>query len=352
MFSRDVQVLEVGGRGGVYQHSLEVARALAEAGYSVTLHTASDPEIEDERVRLCRCFSWKRKTRFFRGPLIAFGFLFLTVPHILKQSGTVWVQGTFKPLLTMYALGMLRLSNRRTIFSPHNLFTRYGGATERFYMQRCLRLAHIVVSYNDTDAEILESLQIKVARIPLFMYLPFVSEKTLTAWRKRLQHSSPDICVVGQLRLDKNLPMLVRAASAAGKSLVLMGEDAGALEEVEAEISRLPHNTTTVLEGFFPLEDLAAVVALTGAVALPYSVASQSGVAALAKAYDAKVIAYATGGLKEQADVLVGSLLDSDWEKVLREHALHTPHRDVRAPKPYSEAQIATLVSLFEEASR
>ncbi|MGF9648059.1 glycosyltransferase [Pseudarthrobacter oxydans] len=344
-----IHVLEVGGRGGVFQHSLATCIALTDRGHEVTLHTASDPEIEDKRVRLCRCFSWRRKTKIFRGPFIALGFIFLTIPHLLRNSGIFWIQGTFKPPLTMFAIAMLRLMRRRTIFSPHNLFLRYGSRLQAAFMTRCLRLANLVVSYNDNDAQELQAAGIRQSRIPLFMYYPVIAPKTVDYWRKKLRNVGAGVCAVGQLRTDKNLPMLIQAAALAETPLIVMGEDAGSLTEVKDTISRLPQARVAVFEGFYPLEDLAAVIALTGAVALPYSVASQSGVAVLAKAYGAKVIAYGIGGLKEQTDITVGSLAAEDWQKVLKEHAVYDANRVVEITRMSSASEVDSLTKLIGE---
>lgn len=344
---KKIQILEVGGRGGVFQHSLAVCIALAEAGHEVTLHTATDPEIEDDRVILCHCFTWRRDQAHFRGAAIALSFLFATVPHLLRQHGIFWVQGLFKSPLTFLLLAVLRLLHRPALFSPHNLFPRYGGRLELLLVGGCFRLAKRVITYNVEDAAKLASMGIDQSRVTLMMYTPIVTEPVISQWREKINQIGAGVCAVGQIRADKNLPMLVEAAAEANVPLLIMGPDTGSAKDVEACIANHPGSSIAFYEGFFPLEDLAAVIAITGTVALPYSIASQSGVAVLAKAYGAKVIAYGVGGLKEQADISLNTLSRLDWAHALKRHAKHDPNRTVPMPLLCTPQELQQLEALF-----
>lgn len=344
----EIHMMEVGGRGGVYQHSLAVCIALSEAGHKVTLHTSSDPEIIDSRVTMCHCFNWYRQARRFRSLRIGAAFALFTLPHVLSRPGAFWIQGLFKTPLTFLALVLSRLFGRDVLFSPHTLFTRHGGRSDQFIIDKCLAIAGRVVVYNDDDATTLHSQHIDHVRVPLSMYTPTVRPATIDRWRKTLEAQQAGVCSVGQIRSDKNLVMLVDAAVEASTPLIIIGPDTGAAAEVRERIDMHGWDRITIEEGYFPLEDLAAVIALTGTVALPYSVASQSAVAVLAQAYGAKVLAYGVGGLTEQADVVVGSLATIDWAKALREHAKYDENRQVPLPPPSSvleQEQLTRLVS-------
>ena len=48
-----VHLCEPGGRGGIFQHTVAVAEALAGVGVQVVLHTAQDAELRPEGVRFC-----------------------------------------------------------------------------------------------------------------------------------------------------------------------------------------------------------------------------------------------------------------------------------------------------------
>jgi glycosyltransferase involved in cell wall biosynthesis len=134
-----------------------------------------------------------------------------------------------------------------------------------------------------------------------------VPPATLDRWRARLGNGGPTVSAIGQIREDKNIPLLLEAAARSGVRVVVMGPDAGALraaeqraQEVDADVLFLP--------GYHDLEDLGAVITLTGVVVCPYAVASQSGVARLAASYGATVVGADVGGLGEQADVLIHEL--------------------------------------------
>ena len=333
-----VHLLEVGGRGGVFQHSLAVAVALHDQGKSVVLHTATDPELADIRITTCLCFDWKRDSGRLRTPRIALHFLLKTVPHVARQHGTIWVQGGFKTLLTLLALLVFRATHfRSTLFSPHNLFARHGSTMEQTLLSLSFRVPTSVVVYNTTDQRTLTRRKVSNELAPLLQYAPRITSAVLSKWKERLGPLGPRVCSAGQLRTDKNLPMLIDAAQRAGTPLVIIGSDSGAGPSIIAAINKHPTSNVELHEGFLPLEDIAAVIALTGLVALPYSVASQSGVAALAHRYGARVLAFSTGGLTEQADLLVNSLDEKDWAEALSAHVGDPVLNPVTEPAPVSE---------------
>lgn len=347
-----VHILEVGGRGGVFQHSLAVSITLTEAGHDVTIHTASDVEIEDERVALCRCFSWKRDVTNLRGLRITLRYLLRTLPHLLRLPGVFWVQGLFKTPLTLLTLILRRLVRTAAIFSPHTLFTRHGGKLDQFFIDRCLTTAGQVVTYNKDDAAKLIRNGVKQTQLPLLMYTPVVRQEVLDRWKIELESLQANVCSVGQIRADKNLTMLVQAAVASGTSLIIMGPDTGSAAEIREKISELKASNVSLFEGYYPLEDMAAVIGLTGTVALPYTIASQSAVAVLAKAYGAKVLACEVGGLTDQADITVPSLSVSDWTLALSKVPKYRNTQQVAVPQPSTLLEREQLTNLMLGACR
>ncbi|WP_081608410.1 glycosyltransferase [Crystallibacter crystallopoietes] len=339
-----VHIVEVGGKGGVFQHSLAVALCLVDAGVRVTLHTASDAELSHPRLKICPCFDWMRDAKRLRGPRIAGLYLVKTLPHINRLEGQVWLQGLFKIPLTLLSILLLRNRKDGIVFSPHTLFARHGGRFQQRLLDTCLRLAKRIVVYNSDDYERLSHLGQKVRLAPLLMHTPSVERDKLNYWKARIPNDKPVVCSVGQIRGDKNLDMLVEAAAAAGVHLVIMGPDTGALASVQNKILSYSHEVASVFEGYWPLEDMAAVVAVSGAVALPYSVASQSAVAVLGRAYGATVFAYNVGGLAEQADVVIPDLSASSWAKELR-NSIQLCHREPDGtPEPPKDAESQQLL--------
>lgn len=311
-------MFEAGGEGGVFQHTLAVSCALSDAGYDVVIHTSMTPEINDSRVTFCHCFSWRRQDKRWRPVRITLGFMFKTLPHLAARTGRiVWVQGLFKLPLTALTVGLLRLTRKKVLFSPHNLFSRNASRFETALISLTTRLASVNVIYNFEDELKLSTSEIRVERLPLMMYAPILETDRLDFWVEKLRKSNIQVCSVGQIRADKNLDMLVKACQSAGLGLAIMGQDKGALAGIRNSID--PNGSPIlILEGYFPLEDMASLVAVSDALVLPYSISSQSGAAGLAQAYGTTILAFNTGGLSAQADVLVDSLETEAWVEALR----------------------------------
>lgn len=343
-----LDVLEVGGRGGVFQHSLAACISLADAGHEVRLHTATDCEIEDTRITYCHCFDWKRDSRL-RALRVGFHFVFRTVPHLARQRGdAVWIQGTFKAFLTVMAIFVLRAAGKMVIFSPHNLFSRTGSKAEARFISQAVKISSKTIVYNRADADALRSAGIATKFLPLAMYAPIVPAERLAYWTGELGTKVDSVCSIGQIRPDKNIGLLIDACRETNTRLVVMGPDAGGQAEARAHVVE---GSPTVLwyEGYYPLEDMAAVIALVGSVALPYSQASQSAVAELASAYGATVIAYDTGGLRDQADILVSTLEVKDWANAIADRPVNGPsHMQGQSWEPNERLTVNELVTGIE----
>ena len=345
---KSIDVLEVGGRGGVFQHSLALCLELQKAGHTVTLHTATDCEIRDPLLEYCLCFDWKRN-RNLRSVKVALHFLTQTIPHIARRrNDATWVQGTFKPVLTLCAIVAFRLARKRVIFSPHNLFSRRGSRVEAGSILAAVRMSSQVVVYNSADADRLASCQPLPELLPLVMYAPSISAGTLRRWSALFPDPSKYVCALGQMRRDKNIGLLIDACRQAGTGLVVMGPAADGQAEAQSHLREGSPTPVLWLEGYYPLEDMAAVVALIGTVALPYAIASQSAVAELASAYGATVIAYDIGGLSEQADVLVGTLRVDDWADAIRHRPASTQIPMEVGLEPRRPSNARDLVNGFE----
>jgi glycosyltransferase involved in cell wall biosynthesis len=108
--------------------------------------------------------------------------------------------------------------------------------------------------------------------------------------------------------------------------LLVGGQEAGALAAAGARLERArADGRVTLREGFLEMADAAKLFAAADTVALPYTVASQSGVLLLAYGFCRPVIVYPSGGLVEavvdgetgwicaraDVDALVDALSDS-----------------------------------------
>src|SRR3954453_5406306 len=96
-----VHLVEQGGRGGVFQHTVAVAHALAQTGLEVKLHTARDAEFDPSTpgVTVCRCVEWYRGRRF-RRLMIGARYLGSTLPHLardIRKQDIAHVQGVWRP---------------------------------------------------------------------------------------------------------------------------------------------------------------------------------------------------------------------------------------------------------------
>lgn len=308
-----VNLIEIGGNGGVYQHAVAVGDALAEAGWEVRILTSRERELEPRLAATEDVLSWHRG-QALRGGRIVLDYLFRTVPRALLSRGLVWVQGSFKPPLTAVLLAVLRLGGRKPIFSPHNLFSRYGKKFERVGNWLCLKLASVVVVYNESDRQ---KVGPKAVLLPLLQYSPIISPTDMAPWRSLCADADIRVASIGQIRADKNLDLLIDACSKAGFSLLIVGSGPKGLVEALREKARTSTTSVTIVDRYLQMAEIAAVAATVGLLALPYTISSQSGVAVLGRAYGARTIGYAKSGLADQVDVTVDSLGVADWANAL-----------------------------------
>jgi glycosyltransferase involved in cell wall biosynthesis len=313
--TRTAHIVEVGGRGGVYQHAVAVADALAGRGVDVTLHTATDAELEPgPGVRVCRCVHWFRgaRPRALRPVLIALRYLLGTLPHLARRVGRGHVyhfQGEFKSLLTTAGLILQRsLPDRRVVQSRHNTFSRHGGRIDAFLMRRDIRLCHATIVFTEPDERRVRSWGGRPVRSPLVQHMPGVEPAARERWRERWQGEGPVLLFAGQVRRDKRLDVLLRAAAELERPAIVavVGEDMGEADAWRAEAQRLGVDVRWSL-GYVPLEEFVAAIEEADVIVCPYEIASQSGVLAVARNAGAVTVATDVGGLSELATVTVPS---------------------------------------------
>jgi glycosyltransferase involved in cell wall biosynthesis len=310
---RTVHIVEVGGRGGVYQHAVAVARALDARGVQVVLHTATDAELEAlGGVRTCRCVRWWRDLtpRALRPPIIALGYVLVTLPHLARRMrrGDVYhFQGEFKSVLTTLGLMLQRtLPGRRVVQSRHNTFSRHGGRLDEALMRLDSRLCDAVLVFSDADERRVRAWGGRPVRSPLAQYVPEVTGESARHWRARWTGPGPVLLFAGQVRADKRLDLLIEAAARLPRAatVAVVGEDMGQAERCRELAARRGVDVRWTL-GYTPLQSFAAALRAADVVVCPYDRASQSGVLAVARSVGAVTVASDVGGLAELATVTV-----------------------------------------------
>jgi glycosyltransferase involved in cell wall biosynthesis len=112
---------------------------------------------------------------------------------------------------------------------------------------------------------------------------------------------APVTLMFGQLRHDKGIGDLLEAVRRVPDLyLVMGGQDTGGLGEVAEQLAAPELAGRVVIrEGFLSMAEAAKLFAATDTVALPYQVASQSGVLLLSYGFARPVVVYPVGGLPE-----------------------------------------------------
>jgi len=310
----EVHVVEQGGHGGVFQHTAQLSRLLADREARVVLHTAKDHEdLDIENAQYCTCVNWFRGVRAkrIRDLLIVLSYLFVTLPHLARATRrrTTHMHGQFGGLLYVLTASVLSRTSERFAYSPHNVFVRGGGRVQSRLLEWTTSLADTVVVYSSADKKLLDHRSLaRVVVVPLVQYTPEVGEDCVRAWRELLAPRGPDIPLVvlaGQIRPDKGIDDFLNASAimSAPHQIAIVGPDAGYLEAAEKQADRLGINPVLHAD-FLDLRDFVAVLVAADVVVAPYKQASSSGVLALAIPLGTRAVAYPVGGLVESGAIL------------------------------------------------
>lgn len=305
-----VHLVEQGGRGGVFQHTVALARLLAANGIRVRLHTASDAELDADGadVSVCDCVDWLRQLpASIRRPALAARYVAKTLPHLVRETrgAVVHVQGTWNPALATLTLAALRGVAGRVVFSPHNTFSRTGSPVHDRLLRLDMRLAEAIVVFSDYDARRLSPSLVHVS--PLIQVVPPQSARD--DWRRTWGAGRDAVALfAGQLRPDKRLDRVISAISTMRDPplLAVVGEDKGSAVDWQTDAERAGVRSHWSI-GFQPLERFAAAIAAADVVVCPYEQASQSGVISLASQLGVPSVATRVGGLSETATFAVDS---------------------------------------------
>lgn len=305
-----VHLFEPSGYAGVFQHSCRLAELLGRHGVDVVLHTGHEHEdLRPAGVRLCPCSWWPRSSAF--GPLrsakIAARFVTRTLPHLREIAGpgsVLHVQGIAAGgALTALTLGLARMTGRRVVYSPHDLFSRRGRVDGGF-LRLALRLPHAVVVHSQADVQSLGGAGVVAGLSPLVQIIPGVTAKSRARWREEWRASETDAVVLfaGAIRPEKRLDLLIESARTwpSDRRLAVVGTDRGAWEGC-ARLARRYGVDVAARLSFLPLEEFAAALSAADLVVAPHELASQSGVLAVAAKLGTATVAADVGGLSELA---------------------------------------------------
>jgi glycosyltransferase involved in cell wall biosynthesis len=235
-------------------------------------------------------------------------YLSRTLSHLSRQcrDEVVHVQGLFASPLYALTIVALQGTAARVVFSPHNTFSRSGCRYEERVLKWTCRRADAVVAFSAADGENLAGWGARHVVCPLVQYVPPDAAGLVAMWRTRLQGESPNpvVLVPGQIRPDKGVEAVLRAASLMDRSLTIsvVGEDRGGLSSAKQVADQLQLQVNWII-GYQDMADFAAAISAADVVIAPYGRASQSGVLALASQLGTPSIAFPSGGLQEYATV-------------------------------------------------
>jgi glycosyltransferase involved in cell wall biosynthesis len=311
---RGVLLVEQGGRGGVADYTNCLANAMAERGIPMTIATANDHLYQPgPGVRVATPFAYVRghsaaaqlARRLHLGPVLNGLRFLIALPRLFRLArgkAIVHTQGWERTSLGLIAMLVLRASGAAGVYTAHNTFERFSLELDSTVIYPPLVRHTIVHTSGDRD----RIRRGPVSVIPHGTYGPLAQRAapvSAEAAREALGLPADALVVLlfGVLRPDKGLGDLLEAARRSPRWHVLIaGKEDGALA---AEATRLADpdlaGRISVHEGFQEMDAVGRLFAAADLVALPYRVASQSGVAHLAYGFGRPVVAYPVGGLTE-----------------------------------------------------
>jgi glycosyltransferase involved in cell wall biosynthesis len=310
-------MVEEGGRGGVADYTEELTRALAAQGWQVALATAEDHRYRPASgVTIHPLFHYVRgRTRLARAARgvgmgkIANGLRFLlAIPPLIRlarRADVVHTQGWEFAPLGLVAVACLRLAGAPIVQTSHNTFER-GRSLDRTHAWLARLTARTIVHTEADFARVPSTADGRVAVVPHGEYGALArsggaADRDAARAELGIAPEAPVTLLFGRLRADKGLGDLLAALGRLPQlHLLVGGEEDGALAAASAQLADPAlAGRVTVHEGYLDMREAATLFAATDTVALPYPVASQSGVLLLAYGFRRPVVAYPVGGLRE-----------------------------------------------------
>jgi glycosyltransferase involved in cell wall biosynthesis len=318
---RRLLMIEQGGRGGVADYTGALVRALADRGWQVDLATADDHFYEAAPgVTAHGVFHYVRAESALGRVLGRWGLkravnglLFLLVlPRLVplaRRADVVHSQGWEVPHIGLPAMVLLRLAGRPIVQTAHGTFERTSRAVRLRTIVRELtgRLAVETIVHTEADlARVTPSVATRTTVIPHGEYGGLArtggeAPRETSRAELGIEPGMHATLMFGQLRPDKGLGDLIVALRALPRlHLVIGGQENGALAEHGDELAKPAlAGRVTIREGFLEMSEAARLFAASDTVALPYRIASQSGVLLLAYGFHRPVVVYPVGGMAE-----------------------------------------------------
>jgi glycosyltransferase involved in cell wall biosynthesis len=310
-------MIEQGGRGGVADYTEQLARALAAEGWQVVLATADDHRYQPASgVTIQPLFHYVRgRTRLARAVRrvglgqLANGLRFLlAIPPLAalgRDADLAHTQGWEFAPLGLVAVACLRLAGVRVVQTSHNTFER-GRSLDRTHAWLARLTARTIVHTEADLARVPSAADGRVTVIPHGEYGALArsggaADRDAARAELGIAPEAPVALLFGRLRADKGLGDLLAALPRLPRlHLLVGGEEDGALATAGAQLADPAlAGRVTVCEGYLDMRQAAKLFAAADTVALPYPVASQSGVLLLAYGFRRPVVAYPVGGLRE-----------------------------------------------------
>jgi glycosyltransferase involved in cell wall biosynthesis len=193
------------------------------------------------------------------------------------------------------------------VWTPHNLFDRFGAGYPRSRDITRRWAARMIVHAEYDRRQLPPASAANAVVIPHGEYggltrrAPTQDDPAESRAALGLPEDAIVVLLFGHLRPDKGVRDIALAAREVPEvHLLLAGLDQGGLDDA-ADVLESPElrERVTVREGFVPFEEMGRVFAASDVAAVPYHVASASGVLLLSYAYKLPVVAYPVGGLPE-----------------------------------------------------
>jgi glycosyltransferase involved in cell wall biosynthesis len=310
-------MIEQGGRGGVADYTAQLVRALAADGWQVALATADDHLYQAASgVTIHKVFHYVRDgTRHGRairrlglGPVVNGLWFLAALPRLIllsRKADLIHTQGWEFAPLGVVAVLCLRLAGGTVVQTTHNTFER-GRPLDRAHRLLAALTARTIVHTKADLERVPSQANGRVVVIPHGEYGGLartggIADRDAARASLGIAPDAPVTLLFGQLRLDKGLGDLLAALERTPRlRLLIGGQEEGALAAVSAQLNSASlAERVTVREGYLSMGEAAQLFAATDTVALPYAIASQSGVLLLAYGFHRPVIIYPVGGLVE-----------------------------------------------------
>lgn len=282
--------------------ALEISEALREAGFRHTAVVSNESELRDLWRNLP-----ERPVRWFGAPqgtfwsflaTTIFGFGWLKLFRLVQSLKPRVVFVThFHPWVLPLAFFKRAVGATLVCAAHENPFEpkEHDGALSLWMQRTLLARADVAMTYSRYMADLLSKHlpDAQVICTPLGPYWHLVPEEEV--------ESSGELLFVGRLEAHKGLTVLADAflrfkATYHGARLTVAGRGS-----IQAETNaKLRSGGVRVLNRWLSYREVGELVARAYAVVLPYTEATQSGVAALAAACGVPCVAARVGGLPEQ----------------------------------------------------